>query len=334
MDETFVTYWLNFTPSFSPSGAGDRKLSLESVYHTVMSSHIVPAAISFSVGGLLMLFLWGQSSHNLLQDVEFEGGGKLKTWDEILSPVQYFCVQFDSVLEEVQIHMCLVALGTRIWVALHVPAVCSQVTRKNAQNILDAIQRVLDKLKKWAIEASRSLTRPSTSQGHPQYQYRQGNEGFANTSAEKVLGVLVDGRLDMTQQCAFTTQNDKHVLGCIKTSIILPLWPALFWAPHCKKYIEMLEHVQRGEMELVKSLEYNSYEEQLKKVEVFSLKKKRLRDELTTPKTTWKDLVARMEKENVLHDVLVRVDEVHVFMLKQLQLICAKENQHKKALKM
>jgi len=85
--------------------------------------------------------------------------------------------------------------------------------------------------------------------------------------------VLVDEKLNTTQQCELTAQKASHSLGCNKSSVasrlrevILPLCSALvrphlesciqLWSPQQRKDMELLEKVQQTDRKMIRGMEH------------------------------------------------------------------------------
>jgi len=99
---------------------------------------------------------------------------------------------------------------------------------------LDAIKKDLDKLRKWECANHMRFKKDQQKVLHlswdkPHYQYRLRDEAVESSPVED-LGVLVDEKLNMRQQCVLAARKANGILGCITRmvasrlrKVILPL---------------------------------------------------------------------------------------------------------------
>ncbi|CAM4587680.1 unnamed protein product [Lepidochelys kempii] len=121
----------------------------------------------------------------------------------------------------------------------------------------DRVQSYLDKLEDWAKRNLMSFNKDKCRVLHlgrknPMHCYRLGTDWLSSGSAEKNLGITVDEKLDMSQQCALVAKKANGILGCISRSIasrlrevFITLYSALvrphleycaqFWSPHYRR---------------------------------------------------------------------------------------------------
>ena len=132
---------------------------------------------------------------------------------------------------------------------------------------------------------------------NPRGTYNMGDKQLEVTEEERDLGVLIDRELDFGKHIRTVVGKANSTLGlirvsfaCMNKTMFLNLYPALVrplleyciqvWSPYKRKYIKLLEGVQRRATKLVPQITELSYEDRLKALGLTRLVDRRVRGDM------------------------------------------------------
>ena len=181
------------------------------------------------------------------------------------------------------------------------------VTNKNIRNNENEngnamLQKDLNTITKWAETWKMEFNVDKCKIMHlgnqnPKHTYTMNGTNLETTNEERDLGVLVDDKLGFDNHIRTIVKKANRMLGlirigfsCLDKEIFMNLYPVLVrplleycvqvWTPYKRKYVNLLEGVQRRATKLVPELKNLQYEERLKKLGLTTLEDRRVRGDM------------------------------------------------------
>ena len=166
------------------------------------------------------------------------------------------------------------------------------------QTLQGDLNAVLEWAKKWKMEFNVSKCKiMHLGYNNPRISYSMGGSNLEVTEEERDLGVLIDSKLDFGNHIRCIVGKANRVLGMIRVSFTCLNVPMLFnlytalvrplleycvqvWSPYKKKYIELLEGVQRRATRMIPRLKKMTYDERLKRLKLPRLYDRRIRGDM------------------------------------------------------
>lgn len=179
----------------------------------------------------------------------------------------------------------------------------TKICRKiECESDANKLREDLAKVYQWSLDWQMMFNLDKCSVMHmgkknQEFQYIMGGVVLRSSEEEKDLGVIVHNSGKPSRQCMEAAKRANKILGIIKRTIIsrnqdilLRLYKTLVrphleyciqaWNPTLKKDIAIMEKIQRRATKLIEPLSHLPYEERLKRCNLTSLTKRRIRGDL------------------------------------------------------
>ena len=228
----------------------------------------------------------------------------------VLGPI-LFLIYINDLPSNVISPVSLFADDSKIFTRIVTKA---QDTRIMGPNGNEVLQNDLNKIQEWARKWKMEFNVDKCKIMHignknPRNVYSMNGTNLAETSEEKDLGVTIDCRLEFDRHIKNIVAKANRTLGmiriaftCLNKSMFLNLYKGLVrplleycvqvWSPYKRKYVDLLEGVQRRATRLVPELRkliYDkklkqwrrmTYEERLTELELPKLEERRIRGDM------------------------------------------------------